>query len=120
MDIEKGISKETKAPRVTPEHIDQLIKSEHYFTAYDASHGDNFFSIYNQKSEINRSLESLKVLTFCVLILKNGYTVTGQSACVSPEIFDIDVGREYARKDAINNIWPLEGYLLKQKLHEAK
>ncbi|WP_354693149.1 Gp49 family protein [Escherichia coli] len=28
--------------------------------------------------------------------------------------------REYARKDAIDQIWPLEGYLLKQKWHEAK
>ncbi|HCU6285944.1 TPA: hypothetical protein OU174_001072 [Escherichia coli] len=113
-------SKENTPLKVTPEHIEQLIQSEHYFTAYDASYGDNFISVYNSKTDIDKCHESLKLLTFCVMVLKNGYTVTGKSACVRPEIFNFDVGREYARKDAIDQIWPLEGYLLKQKWHEAK
>ena len=49
-----------------------------------------------------------------------GYTVTGESACASPENFDPEIGRKIARQNAIAKIWPLEGYLLKQQLHEVK
>ncbi|EHK3106390.1 hypothetical protein J3858_004443, partial [Salmonella enterica subsp. enterica serovar Irumu] len=55
-----------------------------------------------------------------VLVLENGYTVTGESACASPENFDPEIGRKIARQNAIAKIWPLEGYLLKQQLHEVK
>lgn len=45
-------SKENTPLKVTPEHIEQLIQSEHYFTAYDASHGDtsSLFTIQKQIS----------------------------------------------------------------------
>ncbi len=62
--------------------------------------------------------QSLGLLTFCVLVLQNGFTVTGESACASPENFDAEVGRKIARQNAVQKIWPLEGYLLKQRLHE--
>ncbi|GHM31555.1 hypothetical protein ECZU45_53420 [Escherichia coli] len=58
------------------------------------------------------------VQTICVLVLCNGFIVTGESACASPENFDAEIGRKVARKNAIEKIWPLEGYLLKQKLSE--
>jgi hypothetical protein len=58
-------------------------------------------------------------LTVCVLTLVNGFTVTGESACASPENYDQDIGEHYARKDAERKIWPLEGYLLRQQLHDA-
>lgn len=53
-------------------------------------------------------------------LLENGYTVTGESACASPENFDPEIGRKITRQNAIAKIWPLEGYLLKQQLHEVK
>ncbi len=56
-------SKENTPLKVTSEHIEQLIQSEHYFTAYDASHGDNFISVYNSKTDIDKGHESLKLLT---------------------------------------------------------
>lgn len=59
------------------------------------------------------------VLTVCVLTLVNGFTVTGESACASPENFDEDIGNKIAEENAIQKIWPLEGYLLKQRLWEA-
>jgi hypothetical protein len=58
-------------------------------------------------------------LTVCVLTLANGFTVTGESACASPDNYDQDIGEYYARKDAERRIWPLEGYLLRQQLHDA-
>ena len=63
--------------------------------------------------------QALRLLTFCVLVLRNGFTVTGESACASPENFDAELGRKIARQNAINKVWPLMGYALKQKLHES-
>ena len=61
--------------------------------------------------------EALGLLTFCVLVLRNGFTVTGESACASPENFDAELGRKIARQNAISKVWPLMGYALKEKLH---
>lgn len=60
------------------------------------------------------------VLTVCVLTLQNGFTVTGESACASPENYDQEIGEKAAKENATAKIWPLEGYMLKQKLHERK
>ncbi|MBN0315192.1 hypothetical protein JTM73_33600, partial [Pseudomonas aeruginosa] len=59
---------------------------------------------------------SLGLLTFCVLVLRNGFTVTGESACASPENFDAEIGRKIARQNAVTKIWPLMGYELRSKL----
>lgn len=107
-DIESEIqAKGLAAPRVTPDHIESIILAETYFTAADGAiaTGDDYH-------------DSLALLTFCVLTLQNGFTVTGESACASPENFDAEIGRKIARQNAVNKIWMLEGYLLKQKLSE--
>jgi hypothetical protein len=59
---------------------------------------------------------ALGLLTFCVLILRNGFTVTGESACASPENFDAELGRKIARQNAVAKVWPLMGYELRSKL----
>jgi len=59
---------------------------------------------------------ALCLLTFCVLVLRNGFTITGESACASPENFDAKIGRNIARQNAITKIWPLMGYELRTKL----
>jgi len=58
--------------------------------------------------------------TVCCLTLKNGFTVVGESACVDPNNFDAQLGRQYAREDAMRKVWELEGYLLQQRMHEGK
>lgn len=58
------------------------------------------------------------VLTVHVIRLKNGFMVTGESACADPAKFDAALGREYAREDAIRKIWGLEGYLLRERLYQ--
>jgi hypothetical protein len=55
-------------------------------------------------------------LTVCCLTLRNGYRVTGESACVSSDNFDAEIGRKIARENAVEKVWALEGYLLKEKL----
>ena len=106
---DKGLN----APRLTPADIDATIVDEYYFTAaqgvgnncngYDAM---GFHSV-------------LGTLTFCVLVLKNGFTVTGESACASPENFDPEIGKKVARENARNKVWMLEGYLLKERLYQG-
>lgn len=103
------------APRVTPEDIEANIASEHYFTAADGA----FAADDGPHSEVanRRNIPgALNCLTFCVLVLKNGFTVTGESACASPENFDAEIGRKIARENAINKVWPLMGYALKERL----
>ena len=55
-------------------------------------------------------------LTICVLTLQNGYTVTGESACADPAMFDREIGEKISKDNAIKKIWPLMGYALKQEI----
>ena len=113
--IEQEIkAKGLTAPRVTPADIEANIASEHYFTAYD---GTKYNRITRDEP---KNSDALKLLTFCVLVLRNGFTVTGESACASPENFDADIGRKIARENAKNKIWPLMGYALKEQMFQAQ
>lgn len=109
-------AKGLNAPRLTPAMIDSVIASEHYFTAGDGYAGAAALTV--EEGGTIEPPEQLDLLTFCVLILKNGFTVTGESACASPENFNEEIGRKIARDNARNKIWLLEGYLLRQRLHE--
>ena len=118
------------APRVTPADIEAEIVSEHYFTAANGVSGalvaqlrafDPLKSVCHAPlSEAPEAPSPLSRLTFCVLVLKNGFTVTGESACVSPENFDAEIGRKLARQDAVNKIWPLLGFRLRDAIHEGR
>lgn len=99
-------SKGLNAPRVTLERINGLITAEYYVTGDKATMGCP-------------QCPSLALLTLCILVLRNGTTVVGTSACVSPENFDAEVGQRAARNKAVDQVWALEGYLLRQQLHDA-
>lgn len=115
-EIEREIQdKGLTAPRVTPESIAEKIKGEFYFTASQGAYGAAGESFKGNPDDIP---EALHRLTFCVLVLENGFTVTGQSAPASATNFDPELGRKIARADAVNKIWPLEGYLLRELLAE--
>ena len=81
------------APRITADMLDDVISDIRYWIAPGTT------------------------LTVCCLVLKNGFTVTGESACASPENFDKELGEQIAYRNAKDKIWALEGYLLKQKLY---
>lgn len=108
--IERLIQAKGKtAPRVTPAGIEANIESYFYFTAAQAA------------TAVDRTIDAdspLHLLTFCVLTLRNGFTVTGESACASPENFDAEIGRRIARENAMQKVWPLMGYELRSKLAE--
>ncbi len=116
------IAKGLTAPRVTPADLEANIASEHYFTAADGRRGalDNDTYVGREVPvEGNADLKPLELLTFCIMVLQNGFTVTGESACASPENFDAELGRKIARENAKQKLWPLMGYALKNKLTEA-
>lgn len=95
-EIENEIqSKGLNAPRLTPDLIDATITDEAYHV-FDGT-----------------------TLTVCCLTLRNGFTVTGESAAASPQNFDREIGRKIARDNARQKIWAFEGYLLREKLASA-
>lgn len=58
-------------------------------------------------------------LTICIITLQNGFTVTGESACADPAMFNAEIGQRIAQDNAEKKIWPLMGYALKQELYLA-
>jgi len=104
-----------KAPRVTPADIEAEIASEHYFLA-----GDGVYGAAHKLGDdsIQTFPGALDLLTFCVLTLRNGFTITGESACASPTNFRADIGRRVARENAVAKIWPLLGFRLRDRLSD--
>lgn len=104
--IEQEIqNKGLTAPRVTPQAIEREIASAVSFTVGAAARAMGM-----------PCSDSAERLTVCVLTLRNGFTVTGESACASPENFDADVGHAIARKNAVEKIWSLLGFRLRDQL----
>ena len=101
--IEQEIqAKGLTAPRVTPADIEAAIRDEVYFTAAQGCESEE------SNDPVLSSFDSLKLLTFCVLVLRNGFTVTGESACASPDNFDAEVGQKIARQNAVAKIVPVK------------
>lgn len=93
LELEQRIkAKGLTAPRLSPDHIDSCIVDAQYYVFPGTT------------------------LTVCCITLRNGYSVTGESAAVSKENFDEEIGRDVAYKNARDKIWQLEGYLLKTLL----
>ena len=116
--IEQEIqAKGLTAPRVTPADIEANIAGVVYFTAADGYRSSPCYDPNGHAHEPLPAPAQLELLTFCVLVLRNGFTVTGESACASPENFDAELGRKIARLNAVSKVWPLLGFLLKEKLH---
>lgn len=94
------------APRVTPADVEANIVSEWYFTAGDGAHGAQTAEHPGITSVYDSALDQLM---FCVLVLGNGFTITGESACASPENFNAEIGRRIARENAMAKVWSLMG-----------
>ncbi len=93
------------APRVSLDDMQAKIACEAFFTAGQA--GDALGIPTHPAA---------KLLTICILTMQNGFTLVGKSAPASPDNFDEEKGRRFAYEDAIKQLWPLEGYALREKL----
>lgn len=118
-DIEQDIQSAgaNVAPRITPYDIAANIASEHFFTAQQGAVGA---ALATGSAASDGTHNPLNLLTFCVLVLRNGFTVTGESACASPENFNADIGCRIARENAVAKVWPLMGYELRSQLSKQQ
>jgi hypothetical protein len=107
------------APRVTPADVEANIARAFYFTAQQGAEKAARDAGSYMAGEPREGV-ALGLLTFCVLILQNGFTVTGKSACASPANFDAEIGRKIARSNAVLKVWSFMGHQLKQELHLAE
>ncbi len=94
------------APRVTPADIEANIAQEYFFTGASALKGTP-----------GESSPELALLTICILVTRNGFTVIGHSAPASPENYREELGHRYAKENAVRQLWPLMGYALRETLH---
>ena len=98
-----------KAPRVTLDDIKASIVAQYEFRANEA------IAALGMPDDPNAGSPT-SLLSICILVLGNGFTIIGKSACASPQNFNRDLGRKLAYEDAIRQIWPLMGFALKERL----
>lgn len=98
--------------RVSLQDLNDQIGAEYYFTADKA--------ILGAAAEAGKPtpplVDALKIMTICVLVTKTGFVVVGKTAPADPNNFNAELGCKFAREDAVRQMWPLEGYLLRHKL----
>lgn len=95
-------------PRVSLDDMKAKIAGQHYFTADQG--------VTTAENTVSYEGDPLRLLTICILVMRNGFTVIGKSAPASPENFDPEKGKLFAYEDAIKQLWPLEGYALRERL----
>jgi hypothetical protein len=93
------------APRVSLADMEAKIAARYDFTAGKALEALGM-----------PTLEECNILSVCILVMRNGFTVIGKSAPASPLNFNADLGKKFAYEDAIRQLWPLEGYALRERL----
>jgi hypothetical protein len=95
------------APRVSLDDIKANIAGEYFNTASAMFPGAP-------------THESMELLTVCILVLQNGFTIIGKSAPASRENFDPELGQKLAYEDAVRQVWPLMGYALREQLYQQE
>lgn len=106
------------APSIQPEDIEAAIADEQYFTATQGVYGAAGSPGIVAGVPLNSPLDRI---TICVLTLKNGFTAVGvNEGPVSAENFNADLGREYAREHALEKLWLVLGYQLKEALYQRR
>lgn len=105
-EIEQAIlAKGKTAPRVKPDEVQANIIDERYFTGLDGvlgayRAGGDVHPVGGSPSQ--EVTQALSLMTFCVLTLRNGFTVHGVSACASPENGDVGVKKSYSSANSVH------------------
>lgn len=103
---EKECAANAVAPRVALSDIEAGIDAVYHTTA-DKAVGDS------------PQVPSLKLLSICIIVMRNGFTVIGKSAPAAADNFNADLGRKLAYEDAVRQLWPLMGFALRERLAAA-
>jgi len=96
------------APRVTLADIEGAIAERYDFTAAKA------LSAMGAPHS-----PAFEVLSICILVMRNSFTIIGKSASASPENFNAEFGKKLAYEDCIRQLWPLMGFSLRDRLAAA-
>jgi hypothetical protein len=100
------------APRVSLADIKDAIARAYYYNAG---------VVVRECSNDVAPPPSLDVLSICLIVMKNGFTIIGKSAPASAENFNQEYGFKLAYEDAVRQIWPHMGFALRDKLyHESQ
>lgn len=97
------------APRVSLSDIEAAISARYDLNASEAIAALDMPAI-----------EPLELLSVCILVLQNGFTIIGKSAPASAENFNAELGRKLAYEDAIRQCWPLMGFALRDRLSRGE
>lgn len=95
--------------KLTAADVAANIRREFYFTAAQGVQGES-----EMGTRPAGSARHLERLTFCVLVLQSGFTVTGESFVANEADFNAATGREVAKADALRKVWPLMAYALRE------
>lgn len=98
--LQERLDKSPSDVRVTKEMIDARIKRVDYMGMFNGSEHPT--------------------MTVCTIMLDNGYSVAGTSACVDPKNYNRDVGETRAYQNAYEKLYGLFGFLLAETLYRAK
>lgn len=106
------------APRVSLGDIEGNIERTIFINGGEAA---TVFDPYTARNgPLDDAIKSVAVLTICLIVLRNGFTVIGKAAPASAGNFDRSLGEKLAYEDAVRQIWPLMGYALRERLHRGE
>lgn len=107
---------------VTPDDVVKAIKEEFYFTAYEGVLGERFH--HERVGDPNKDKPdippTLRLMTICVLVLNNGFTVVGTSACADPLKYNKEMGQSLAREKATDQVWAFLGFMLRDRMSKEE
>ncbi len=107
---DQAAQKVAKGPRVTLAQIEGSIAEEYCFVLGNAIDAINLVDRLPEQ-------HPTRLMTICVLVMQNGFTVIGTSSPAAPENFNADLGKKFARDNALRQLWPLMGFSLRERLH---
>jgi hypothetical protein len=102
-----------KAPRIALSDIEGAVIRRFFFTGDQAALAFDSTTLLHG---FTQDVATLQVLTICILVMRNGFTVIGKSAPAAPENFNPELGCKLAYEDAVRQMWPLMGYALRERL----
>jgi hypothetical protein len=112
--LENKLKELSVAPRIALSDVEAAIKNCYFFTAKQGVDGSPTQDV--QAGDAT----ALGLFTICVITLKNGFVVTGESACASPENYNKEIGEEIAKRNATSKIWGHMGFALRDRLHREQ
>lgn len=101
----------TDAPKLSGKPLDEAIAAQPFPKVTKDS-------IEAKIAKVDYLVLPDSTVTLCNITLKNGYSVRGESACVDPRNFNVEIGKGLAYEQAFDRLWPLEGYLLAESRYQ--